>query len=224
MSRQRIEPQAGRAFVMSRGDYLRVIDPLGEQVADFVAFARADQREWLSSGRTLDYNNTIYPTIGHVLYSNRSAAMLTITADTVGRHDFLYTPCSQETFDILYKCDGHHPSCLENLVTNLRPFGIEADQIPTTFNIFMNVEIARRRRPQHPAAAFEGRRLSGNACRGRSRGRPDCLFGGDVQQLSVQADRVRTRWRARLRSAGDLRSTAFDAAGFVDRWRLWSTD
>ena len=45
--------------------------------------------------------------------------MLTITADTVGRHDFLYTPCSPETFTLLYDHKGHHPSCLENLVTNL---------------------------------------------------------------------------------------------------------
>jgi uncharacterized protein len=141
MSRQRIEPQRGCAFVMSRGDTLRVIDPSGEQVADFVAFARADGGEWLSSGRTFDYNNTIYLTIGHVLYSNRSTALLSITADTVGRHDFLYSPCSQETFDILYKAEGHHPSCLENLASNLRAFGIGSDQIPTTFNIFMNVEI-----------------------------------------------------------------------------------
>jgi len=142
MSRERIEPQSGRAFEMSRGEILRVIDPSGEQVADFIAFARADPGEWLSSGRTFDYNNTIYLTTGHVLYSNRSRAMLTITADTVGRHDFLYTPCSQETFDILYQVEGHHPSCLENLVVNLRPFGIDADRIPTTFNIFMNVEVA----------------------------------------------------------------------------------
>ena len=141
MSRQRIEPQRGCAFVMSRGDTLRVIDPSGEQVADFVAFARADSGEWLSSGRTFDYNNTIYLTTGHVLYSNRSTALLTITADTVGRHDFLYTPCSQETFDILYKVEGHHPSCLENLASTLRSFGIRSDQIPTTFNIFMNVEV-----------------------------------------------------------------------------------
>jgi uncharacterized protein YcgI (DUF1989 family) len=141
MTRQRIEPQRGRAFLMARGDTLRVIDPTGEQVADFVAFARADAGEWLSSGRTFDYNDTIYLTTGHVLYSNRSTALLTITADTVGRHDFLYTPCSQETFDILYKATGHHPSCLENLATNLAPFGIASDQIPTTFNIFMNVEV-----------------------------------------------------------------------------------
>ena len=141
MSRQRIQPQHGCSFVMSRGEILRVIDPSGEQVADFVAFSRADAGEWLSSGRTLDYNNTIYLTTGHLLYSNRSTVLLTITSDTVGRHDFLYTPCSQETFDILYKTEGHHPSCLENLVTNLRPFGIGKDQIPTTFNIFMNVEV-----------------------------------------------------------------------------------
>ena len=141
MTRQRIEPQRGCAFVLSRGETLRVIDPSGEQVADFVAFARADTDEWLSSGRTFDYNNTIYLTTGHVLYSNRSRALLTITADTVGRHDFLYTPCSQETFDILYKVRGHHPSCLENLASNLGPFGIGNDRIPTTFNIFMNVEV-----------------------------------------------------------------------------------
>ena len=143
MSRRRIEPQRGCAFAMARGDTLRVIDPMGEQVADFVAFARADAAEWLSSGRTFDYNNTIYLTAGHVLYSNRSRPMLTIVADTVGRHDFLYTPCSQETFDILYQVEGHHPSCLENLASNLRSYGIDADRIPTTFNIFMNVEVAR---------------------------------------------------------------------------------
>ena len=142
MSRQRLAPQTGTAFELARGQHLRVIDPLGEQVADLVAFARADTREWLSSGRTLDYNNTIYLTTGARLYSNRSVPLLTIVADTVGRHDFLYTPCSPETFTILYSVTGHHPSCFENLSTHLRPFGIEPDAIPTTFNIFMNVEIA----------------------------------------------------------------------------------
>jgi len=141
VSRRRIEAQCGVAFEMAAGDQLRVIDPCGEQVADFIAFSRADRREWLSSGRTLDYNNTIYLTTGHTLFSNRSQPLLTITGDTVGRHDFLYTPCSPEMFRALYHVTGHHPSCFENLATNLRPFGIEPDQIPTTFNIFMNVAV-----------------------------------------------------------------------------------
>jgi uncharacterized protein YcgI (DUF1989 family) len=137
----RLSPQTGTAFELSAGETLRVIDPEGEQVADLVAFSREPARAWLSSGRTFDYNDTLYLTAGHVLYSHRSRPMLTITADTVGRHDFLYTPCSPETFTLLYDHTGHHPSCLENLVTSLAPYGIELDGIPTTFNIFMNVEI-----------------------------------------------------------------------------------
>jgi len=137
----RLSPQTGTAFLLTAGDTLRVIDPEGEQVADLVAFTREPAPAWLSSGRTFDYNDTLYLTSGHVLYSHRSTAMLTIVADTVGRHDFLYTPCSPETFTLLYDHKGHHPSCLENLVTNLEPFGIVLDGIPTTFNIFMNVEI-----------------------------------------------------------------------------------
>jgi len=142
VSRQRIAPQTGIAFELDRGASLRVTDPLGEQVADLIAFSRDDPKEWLSTGRTLDYNSTIRVTTGAVLYSNRSQPLLTITGDTVGRHDLLYTPCSAEMFVLLYKTSGHHPSCFENLATSLAHFGIEPDQIPTTFNIFMNVEIA----------------------------------------------------------------------------------
>jgi uncharacterized protein len=142
MIRQRIEPQSGRAFELRRGQLLRVIDPYGEQVSDLAAFGRDHRVEWLSSGRTIDYNNTIFFTSGHALYSNRSRVMLTIGCDTVGRHDFLYTPCSQETFTLLYKHDGSHPSCFENLSRCLTDFGVPPDNIPTTFNIFMNVEVA----------------------------------------------------------------------------------
>ena len=142
MTRTRIAPQSGTGFTLGAGDTLRVIDPEGEQVSDLIAFSQRDPSEWLSSGRTLDYNNTIYLTAGHVLYSNRSRPMLTIVEDTVGRHDFLYTPCSPETFSIIYKTAEPHPSCFENLLEALRPFGIAADSIPTTFNIFMNVDVA----------------------------------------------------------------------------------
>jgi uncharacterized protein YcgI (DUF1989 family) len=141
-TRGRLEPQTGTAFELSRGQTLRVIDIEGEQVADLVAFSRDDKREWLSSGRSIDYANTIYLTKDHVLYSNRSRAMLTITTDDVGRHDFLLTPCSAETFEIIYNRDDYHPSCFENLYTQLAPFGIERDTLPTTFNIFMNVEVS----------------------------------------------------------------------------------
>lgn len=139
--RKHLEPQTGTAFELRQGQELRVIDVEGEQVADLIAFNQIETGEWLSSGRSIDYANSIYLTSGNLLYSNRSRPMFTILEDQVGRHDFLLTPCSQETFRILYQLDAYHPSCFENLATHLAEFGITPDVIPTTFNIFMNVEI-----------------------------------------------------------------------------------
>ena len=118
-----------------------MVDPTGGQVSDFFCFSAEDHGEWLSNGRTIDYANKVFFSTGDILYSNRSRAMATIVEDTCGRHDFLLTPCSQQTFDLLYPDLGgaYHPSCFENLCTGLAPFGIEPDQISTTLNIFMNV-------------------------------------------------------------------------------------
>ncbi len=136
-----IEPQTGIALTVQRGELLKIIDPEGEQVSDLTSFALDDKAEWLSSGRTIDYANTIYLTTGHTLYSNRSRPMWTIVDDTVGRHDFLLTPCSSKTFEIIYGTTGYHPSCFENLCTSLSAFSIEPDTIPTTLNVFMNVAV-----------------------------------------------------------------------------------
>ncbi len=138
---RRLSPQTGTGFELVAGQTLTVVDPTGGQVSDFFAFSAADHGEWLSSGRTIDYGNTVFLSTGAVLYSNRSRPMATIVEDTCGRHDFLLTPCSQQTFDLLYpQLEGAaHPSCLENLCTGLSPFGVSSDQISTTFNIFMNV-------------------------------------------------------------------------------------
>ncbi|MBA2686547.1 MAG: urea carboxylase-associated family protein [Gemmatimonadaceae bacterium] len=139
--RVRIPRQAGVAFEIFAGQRLKVIDPLGQQVSDMVSFSKADLREHLSSGRTIDYANTIYLSTGHTLYSNRSTPMWTIMEDRVGRHDFLLTPCSPETFKIIYNDQKYHPSCFENLSLHLAGYGVLPDMIPTTMNIFMNVEV-----------------------------------------------------------------------------------
>ena len=136
-----LSAQTGTGFLLRAGQVLTVTDPEGGQVSDLYCFRADDHEEKLSSGRTIDYANTIFLTTGHTLYSNRSTPMLTVVEDTCGRHDFLLTPCSQDTFDLLYpELEGaYHPSCLDNLSTGLAPFGVRPDQIGTTLNIFMNV-------------------------------------------------------------------------------------
>ncbi|MFO1015367.1 MAG: urea carboxylase-associated family protein [Caulobacteraceae bacterium] len=136
-----IAPRSGAAFRMKRGELLRVIDPQGEQVSDLLAFNAEDTREVISSGRTLDYASKLFLTTGDPLYSNRSRVMLRIVEDTVGRHDFLLTPCSRDTFRIIYGDEHPHQGCFGNLAEALAPYGIVEDQIPVAFNVFMNVRV-----------------------------------------------------------------------------------
>jgi len=138
---QIIAERSGTAFPLPRGATLTVIDPCGEQVADLLAYNAHDMDEVISSGRTLDYSETIRLTTGHRLYSNRSRAMLTIIDDSVGVHDFLLTPCSIDTFLHFYPDLPPHRGCFGNLAEALGPYGVAPDRIPIAFNCFMNVAV-----------------------------------------------------------------------------------
>ena len=136
-----IPPRSGVSFILKQGQQLEITDIQGEQVSDLICYNAHDKDEYLSSGRTLDYAETIFLTKGHSFYSNRSNVMFRIIEDTVGRHDFLLTPCSADTFRIIYGHDQPHRGCFGNLCEALKKYGISPDQIHTSFNIFMNVAI-----------------------------------------------------------------------------------
>ena len=141
MNPNRIAPRSGVAFRLEEGETLTVVDPQGGQVSDLLAFNADDVREVISNGRTFDYEETISLGQGNRLWSNRSKPMLEIVEDTVGRHDFLLTPCSEATFRHFYADKPVHRGCFGNLAEALSPYGVEADMIPTAFNLFMNVPV-----------------------------------------------------------------------------------
>ncbi|HXH30630.1 MAG TPA: urea carboxylase-associated family protein [Bacteriovoracaceae bacterium] len=134
-----IEPRTGTGFLLKKGQRLKVIDLKGEQVSDFFCFMKDNETEYLSSGRTLDYMSKIFLTTGDTLYSSKSRPMVKIIEDTVGRHDFLLTPCSKETFEIIYHDKNPHHGCEGNLLRAFHQHGMELDCLPSTFNLFMNV-------------------------------------------------------------------------------------
>lgn len=139
MSTTRIDPCSAHAVELSAGDELIVIDPQGQQVSDLTAFNAEDTREYLSSGRSIDYASRLFLTTGDLLYSNRSRPMFEIIEDTCGRHDFTLTPCSKDMFRIIYGETEGRPGCEGNLAKALAPHGIDVDRIPIAFNVFMNV-------------------------------------------------------------------------------------
>jgi uncharacterized protein len=165
-----IPPRSGVAFELRAGERLTVTDPQGEQVADLLAINKHDHTELLSSGRTLDYASRIYLTTGDELFSNRSNVMARIVADDVGHHDFLLTPCSKDTFRIIYGDRDPHPGCFGNLAGALARYGIQPDAIPTTFNCFMNVRV--------------------HETTGRIHVRPPASKAGDMIQFHAQMDLI----------------------------------
>ena len=113
----------GGGLRLARGEHLRLIDIEGGQTGDLMAFT-ADGRERLSNGRSFDYNGKIRLSTGDVLWSDRSNPMLTIVADDVGRHDFLYASCSVEMYRMQYGATGYHANCHDNLLAALRELGV----------------------------------------------------------------------------------------------------
>lgn len=136
-----IPPRNGISFILKKEQRLKIIDIEGEQVSDFICYNLHDKAEYLSSGRTIDYAETIYLTKGNLFYSNRSNIMFKMIEDTVGQHDFLLTPCSADMFRIIYGHTEPHRGCFGNLCEALKDYDITPDNIPICFNIFMNVPV-----------------------------------------------------------------------------------
>lgn len=135
-----IPAQSGIAFTVKAGQIVRVIDPEGGQVADFIAFNPEDHSEWLSTGATLDNNMSLFVRKGDTLFSNKYNKMLTVVEDKVGKHDILYPACSPGMYKAQYNITEYHPSCWENLSSNLKQIGVD-EVLPTPFNIFQNSQV-----------------------------------------------------------------------------------
>jgi hypothetical protein len=136
-----IPPQQGMAFSVTKGQFIRIIDIEGKQVADFMAINSQDNTEIFSSGVTLDCNGSIYLRIGDYLYSNKYNKLLELTEDKVGKHDLLHPTCSMRMYETQYKIQNIHPSCHENIRMGFEKFGIPYATLQTPFNIFMNTAI-----------------------------------------------------------------------------------
>jgi uncharacterized protein len=135
-----VPPRSGVAFHVRRGQRFRITDLEGQQVSDLVVFAGDDPTERLSQGNTRKLNSTWLLTTGHRLYSTKCRALLTIAADTVGRHDLQSSACSPYDYPIRFGVTGH-PSCLAILTGVLEPHHIPEHLIPDPFNVFMNTNV-----------------------------------------------------------------------------------
>ncbi|HEY8903978.1 MAG TPA: urea carboxylase-associated family protein, partial [Chthoniobacterales bacterium] len=87
---------------IKQGQTLRILDLEGNQAADTLFFNADDLSERYSAQDTIREQGAIYLTSGTRLMSNLCRPMLTITADTCGRHDTLGGACAAESNMVRY--------------------------------------------------------------------------------------------------------------------------
>jgi uncharacterized protein len=125
------------------GQTLRLLDLEGNQAVDTLFFSATNPRERYDVQRTLRKQDGVYLTTGSVLYSNRGNPMLTITADTCGRHDTLGGACAQESNTVRYALDTRYMhSCRDNFLrASLHDGRLTKADISHNINFFMNVPV-----------------------------------------------------------------------------------
>jgi urea carboxylase-associated protein 1 len=121
----------------------RITDLEGNQAVDTLFYAAVNPRERYDPQRTLRRQGNLYLTTGSVLYSNLGRAMLTIMADTCGRHDTLGGACAQESNTVRYGRDTRYlHSCRDNFLrAALRDGRLDKRDIGANINFFMNVPV-----------------------------------------------------------------------------------
>ncbi|MBD9503162.1 urea amidolyase associated protein UAAP2 [Pseudomonas sp. BGr12] len=128
---------------LKAGQTLRILDLEGNQAVDTLFFSAANPRERYDVQRTLRKQGQVYLSAGSVLWSNLGNPMLTISADTCGRHDTLGGACAQESNTVRYALDKRYMhSCRDNFLrASLHDGRLSKADISHNINFFMNVPV-----------------------------------------------------------------------------------
>lgn len=130
--------------LIKKGQTLRILDLEGNQAADTLFFNANDSADRYSASDTIQQQANLYLTTGSRLISVRGNLLLTITADTCGRHDTLGGACSRESNTMRYALDKESMhACRDSFMRGVQTWSPEMDKRDITCNInfFMNVPV-----------------------------------------------------------------------------------
>jgi uncharacterized protein len=137
-----------------RGQHLRIVDLEGNQAADTLFYNAHDYEDRYSAQDTIRAQGNIYLTTGTTLLSSKGNALLTIVADTCGRHDTLGGACATESNMVRYAIEKRYMhACRQSFVKAMvgweggrlrQGYGalrFEKRDIAHNINFFMNVPV-----------------------------------------------------------------------------------
>jgi urea carboxylase-associated protein 1 len=126
------------------GEMFRIVDLGGNQAVDTLFYSARDTSERYSATDTIVEQRNIYLTTGTTLFSNLRRPMLTVVADTCGRHDTLGGACAAESNQVRYAIEKRHMHACRNsfLLAIADPkWNLTKRDITANINFFMNVPV-----------------------------------------------------------------------------------
>jgi len=129
---------------IKKGQTFRIVDVEGNQAADTLFYNAQDTADRYSATDTIQRQGNLYLSTGTTLYSQNGNKLLTITADTCGRHDTLGGACSRESNVMRYAFDKEHMhACRDIFLCGITEWGGDMGKRDITCNInfFMNVPV-----------------------------------------------------------------------------------
>jgi uncharacterized protein len=141
---------AGNFFVheIKRGQFVRIVDLEGNQAVDTLFYNAHNYADRYSAQDTIRAQGNIYLTTGTKLISTARNVLLTIVADTCGRHDTLGGACATESNMVRYAIEKRFMhACRQSFLKGAiewsdktgREFGKR--DLTANINFFMNVPV-----------------------------------------------------------------------------------
>ena len=129
---------------LQKGQYFRIVDLGGNQAVDTLFYNAHDYSDRYSAQDTIQNQRNIYLTTGTKLISTVGTVLLTIVADTCGRHDTLGGACANESNMVRYAIERRHMhACRSSFLKAVIEWdhGMSKRDITSNINFFMNVPV-----------------------------------------------------------------------------------
>jgi len=134
----------GFTHVVKRGQVFRIVDMEGNQAADTLFYDAHAPENRYSAVDTVREQGNIYLTTGTRLMSTEGDVLMTIVADTCGRHDTLGGACAAESNQVRYAIEKKYMhACRDTflLVAACCTKELSKKDITANVNFFMNVPV-----------------------------------------------------------------------------------
>ena len=142
ISKHIIPARHGKAFKVSTGDTLKLINTFGTQVVDCWAINSKNLDEYMCMEASRVWLQRLNPIVGDTFVTNKRNPILTVVEDTSpGIHDTFMAACDKKRYELL-GVENYHRNCSDNLIEALENKNVFLERtILASFNIFMNIQV-----------------------------------------------------------------------------------